>query len=195
MCSRDYLYETNKQIVKITEFRKLIREEIRKVMKEAKVSDAKPFKDARTGQIIQRGVDFDKNLTGDNSEIEFLVTGGKSGWALKSKKPSSKSNSLAWSKANDADKLPAKVVLSSDYEGDWEETAPDTWQDDFEALQNYLDKKYKDGKDFGVMIGMGDEVFNALFIVNTTILQDPTVKKYIKKIMSYGGLELEKGSV
>ncbi len=180
------------------EFRKLIREEIRKVMKEAKTGDPdawkKPFKDARTGKIIQRGVDFDKNLTGDNSEIEYLIVGGgKSGWALKSKKSLNKSEPLAWSNANDAAKLPAKVILSSDYEGDWEETAPDTWQDDFEALQNYLDKKYVDGKDFGVMIGMGDELFNALFIVNTTILQDQTVKKYIKKIMSYGGLEIEKG--
>lgn len=184
--------------MKISEFKKLIREEVRRVLKEAKVGDPnawkKPFKDARTGKTIQRGVDFDKNLTGDNSEIEFLTT-GNGGWALKQNKPSSKSEPLAWSNANDADKLPAKVILSSDYEGDWQEIAPDTWQDDFEALQGYLDKKYKDGKDFGVMVGMGDDVFNALFIVNTAILQDPTVKKYIKKIMSYGGLEVEKGRI
>ena len=184
--------------MKASEFRKLIREEVRKALKEAKAGDPnawkKPFKDARTGKTIQRGVDFDINLTGDNSEIEFIpamTKGAPSGWSLK--KPSNKREPLAWSNANDADKLPAKVILSSDYEGDWEELAPDTWQDDFEALQGYLDKKYKDGKDFGAMIGMGDDIFNALYIVNTAILQDPTVKKYVKKIMSYGGLELEKG--
>lgn len=120
--------------MKLREFRKLIREEIRKVVKEAN-----------------------------------------------------------WSDLNDADKLPAKVVISSDYDGEWMDTAPDTWMDDFEAVQNQLYKKFKDGKDFGLMSGMGDDVFNALFVVNPAVLQDPIIAKYLKKIMSYGGLEVEKG--
>lgn len=100
-----------------------------------------------------------------------------------------------WSSENDADELPAKVILSSEYEGDWTEEAPDDWQDDFEALQGELLKKFKDGEDFGLMFGMGDDIFNAMFVVNPAVLQDPSIKKYIKKIMSYGGLEVEKGNI
>jgi hypothetical protein len=146
--------------MKLSEFRKLIREEVRKVVRESQSTNNKKRR------LHEVDVKPDPN------------------------------DEISGSSAFDFDKFAKKcpVVLSSEYEGDWMEENPN-WDRDFIPFQNYLYAKYVDGTDFGLMIGMGDDIFNAVAIKNPKILQDPTVKKYIKKIMSYGGLELEKGSI
>jgi len=146
--------------MKISEFRKLIREEVRKVVRESKLTNT------RKRKLNELTVKPDPN------------------------------DEMSGSREFDFDTFTKKcpVVLTSEYEGDWMDENPN-WDKDFIPFQNYLYAKYKDGVDFGLMIGMGDDIFNALAIRNPKILQDPTVKKYIKKIMSYGGLEFEKGSI
>ena len=146
--------------MKITEFRKLIREEVRKVVRESKSTNTKKRR------LNELTINPDPN-----DEMS-----GSAQWDF------------------DAFTKKCPVVLTSEYEGDWMEENPN-WDKDFIPLQNHLYAKYKDGVDFGLMIGMGDDIFNALAIKNPKILQDPTVKKYVKKAMSYGGLELEKGSI
>jgi hypothetical protein len=159
--------------MKASQFRKLIREEVRKVVRESKSTNT------RKRKLNELTVKPDPN------------------------------DEVSGSSTFDFDKFAKKcpVVLSS---GDWfvsynkqlnsmelikkREENP-KWDRDFIPLQNYLYTKYVDGTDFGLMISKGDDIFNALAIKNLKILQDPTVKKYIKKIMSYGGLELEKGSI
>jgi hypothetical protein len=166
--------------MKVSQFRKLIREEVRRALTESKTTKTKKHKlrentQKRTLNEVDVNPDPNDEVSG-SAEFDFDTF---------------------------AKKCP--VVLSS---GDWvvsynkqlnsmelikkREENP-KWDRDFIPLQNYLYTKYVDGTDFGLMIGKGDDIFNALAIKNLKILQDPTVKKYVKKIMSYGGLELEKG--
>ena len=152
--------------MKVSQFKKLIREEVRRALTESKTTKTKKHKlrentQKRTLNEVDVNPDPNDEVSG-SAEFDFDTF---------------------------AKKCP--VVLSSEYEGDWMEN--DDWPNDFVPLQNYLYAKYVDGTDFGLMIGMGDDVFNALAIKNPKVIQDPTVKKYIKKIMSYGGLEFEKG--
>jgi len=153
--------------MKLSEFKKLIREEIRKALTESKITKTKKHKlRENTQKRVLNEVDVNPD---PNDEIS-----GSPGFNF------------------DKFAKQSPVVLFSEYEGDWMEENED-WPDDFVPFQNYLYAKYVDGTDFALMVGMGDDIFNALAIKNPKVIQDPTVKKYIKKIMSYGGLEFEKG--
>ncbi|CAB4142469.1 hypothetical protein UFOVP450_4 [uncultured Caudovirales phage] len=146
--------------MKAIQFRKLIREEVRRALKEAKATNVKK----RTLNEVDVNPDPNKEISG-SAKFDF-----------------------------DKFAKTCPVVLSSEYEGEWMDEVED-WDEDFVPLQNALYAKFTDGEDFALMIGMGDDIFNALAIKNVSILQDPTIKKLIKKIMGYGGLEIEKGKV
>lgn len=167
------------------ELKKLIREEARKIVAENKIKSNKLEEDSMQVALKKtiRESAKKKAIAGKRRLNEITVNPDPN----KKMSGSSKWNFDAFAKE-------CPVVLTSEYEGDWMEENPN-WDKDFIPLQNYLYAKYVDGVDFGLMIGMGDDIFNALAIRNPKILQDPTVKKYVKKAMSYGGLELEKGSM
>jgi hypothetical protein len=146
--------------MKLSEFRKLIKEEVEKVVRESKSTNTKKH---RLNELTIKPDPNDEVSGSDTFDFDKF-----------------------------AKKCP--VVLASEYE--WKKIQIGMKViGDFILFQNYLYTKYVDGTDFGLVIGIGDDIFNALAIKNPKILQDPTAKKYIKKMMSYGSLEIEKGNL
>ena len=167
------------------ELKKLIREEAKKIIAENKIKSNKLGEDSMQVAL--------KRTIRESAKKKAVARKRRLNEITVNPDPNKKmSGSNKWNFDAFAKECP--VVLTSDYEGDWMEENPN-WDEDFIPLQNYLYANYVDGVDFGLMIGMGDDIFNALAIKNPKILQDPTVKKYVKKAMSYGGLEFEKGSM